>query len=481
MVLNLSPPTVDSVNWATLGHAYGPATDVPEYLALLESEEESDRKNAFDALYCTVYHQGTRYSASVAIVPFLVALAANPAVHGRDQLVGLLCNIALGDIRQFLPRGVDIASQRQEVERLQSLTIEDKEREFHKWVAASPNEWVQQLRMSERKYFEKRHLELEISLAAYDAVKDKALSTFCEFLRQDSDARAREAAAHAVAFFPESSHKTLPLLRPIVFQDESSGENIPEGILATAIVSYVLLLSTSLPSSPATTDDRAIVEQKLHYFLSHQSPVLRWAAAIGLSRLSIVDPLVLATLASTVTTPPEAVPKISFYFGGIGNYALESLEAACKARSTPVLALKSSLAALLDVLARPNCDKYDIILFTCCALLWPTPQDSPFNQDPPTRYEDLASEEQRRFFKAMAESRPTREEGPEGLEARTTWNLPADRDAYRRYVGLPEEGPYGRVVITWREQEEEEWKSCGCWMAIKSLTATYRKRWGTPA
>jgi hypothetical protein len=443
MALNTSPAAVDSIDWAAVRHAYGPATDIPELLSLLESEHKSDRDHAMYEFHGNVWHQGTRYPASVAIVPFLAALAANPAIYERDRIVHLLRDIALGYDHQFLPGGVDIASRRQEFERLRRLTIEDREREFHEWVAAALSEGERQDRMWERPHFENRCLELENELAVYDAVQDKALPTICDLLRQDDDAVVREAAARTVAFFPESSHKSLPLLRSMVFQNEDSGESIHEGLLATAIVSFILLLTTSLSSSPAATDDRTIVEQKLHHFLSHQSPILRWAAATGLSRLSIINPLVLATLASTVTTPPpEAVPNISFYFGRLEEYALESLEAACKVQPMPVSALKTSLTQLLDVLTSPNCYSYDTILSTCCTVLWPIPQDSPFNQNPPAKYEELASEEAERLIRALAEFSPAGSEELEGLEARKTWNLPADRNACRRYVGLPEEGPY---------------------------------------
>ena len=83
-------------DWAATYHAYGPATDIPNLLHMLESNELSDRQDAMWELCGNVFHQGTRYPASAVIVPFLVALAANPAIHDRDEIIGLLCHIALG-------------------------------------------------------------------------------------------------------------------------------------------------------------------------------------------------------------------------------------------------------------------------------------------------------------------------------------------------------------------------------------------------
>jgi hypothetical protein len=44
-----------------------------------------------------VYHQGSRYSASVAVVPFLVALVDDPTTPDRESLVSLLHSVVLGD------------------------------------------------------------------------------------------------------------------------------------------------------------------------------------------------------------------------------------------------------------------------------------------------------------------------------------------------------------------------------------------------
>src|ERR1700760_2528576 len=110
-----SVPT-SNINWAELTHAYGPATDVPYLLNMLESDEKSDRKNAMHEFYGNVFHQGTRYPASAAIVPFLTRLAASPAVHDRDQIIGLISSISLGYDHFYVPKGIDIASQRKELE-----------------------------------------------------------------------------------------------------------------------------------------------------------------------------------------------------------------------------------------------------------------------------------------------------------------------------------------------------------------------------
>ncbi|MFD0591832.1 hypothetical protein ACFQZ4_04065 [Catellatospora coxensis] len=90
---------VDAVAWHRLHHAYGPATDVPDQLRALRSRDEDRRADALACLSGNVYHQGTRWQASHAVVPFLVALVDDPETPDRAAVVGLLHRIAIGDRR----------------------------------------------------------------------------------------------------------------------------------------------------------------------------------------------------------------------------------------------------------------------------------------------------------------------------------------------------------------------------------------------
>jgi len=58
------PATLDGrehVDGAKLGHAYGPASDVPELLQRLRSDEEATREAAIYELHGNIWHQGTVY------------------------------------------------------------------------------------------------------------------------------------------------------------------------------------------------------------------------------------------------------------------------------------------------------------------------------------------------------------------------------------------------------------------------------------
>jgi len=84
------------INWSALKHAYGPATDVPELLKQLLSNNEKLRSNAMSELYGNIWHQHTVYEATASAVPFLVELLDSPRTSDRVSIATLLGLIARG-------------------------------------------------------------------------------------------------------------------------------------------------------------------------------------------------------------------------------------------------------------------------------------------------------------------------------------------------------------------------------------------------
>ncbi|KOX33673.1 MULTISPECIES: HEAT repeat domain-containing protein [unclassified Streptomyces] len=84
---------IEEVDWASLGHAYGPADDVPELLRGLASADPAERETALDAMYGAVHHQGDVYDSTLACIPFLLELVADPGVQDRGCIVELLTSI----------------------------------------------------------------------------------------------------------------------------------------------------------------------------------------------------------------------------------------------------------------------------------------------------------------------------------------------------------------------------------------------------
>lgn len=85
------------VDWASEAHAYGPADDVPDLLTAVAAGG-ADADEAIDELFGSVWHQGTVYSASPHVVPFLAELVRSGAlsIRQRTQVVVLLHSIGTG-------------------------------------------------------------------------------------------------------------------------------------------------------------------------------------------------------------------------------------------------------------------------------------------------------------------------------------------------------------------------------------------------
>ncbi|MGW2203090.1 HEAT repeat domain-containing protein [Streptomyces sp. NPDC001774] len=84
---------IEEVDWASLGHAYGPADDVPGMLRGLASPDSGERELALDGMYGAVHHQGDVYDSTLACIPFLLELVADPEVQDRGGIVELLTSI----------------------------------------------------------------------------------------------------------------------------------------------------------------------------------------------------------------------------------------------------------------------------------------------------------------------------------------------------------------------------------------------------
>ncbi|MFG2946342.1 HEAT repeat domain-containing protein [Streptomyces adustus] len=84
---------LESIDWASLGHAYGPAEDVPGWLRSMISPDPDVREEAFGSFYGAALHQGSIYSSTVASLPFLFAMADAPETPDRGEVVALLLSI----------------------------------------------------------------------------------------------------------------------------------------------------------------------------------------------------------------------------------------------------------------------------------------------------------------------------------------------------------------------------------------------------
>ncbi|MGZ2357619.1 PBS lyase [Streptomyces sp. 372A] len=95
---------IEEVDWASMRHAHGPADDVPALLRGLASADPAERERALDGMYGAVHHQGDVYPCTLACIPFLLELVADPWVPDRGDIVELLTSIG----------GIDLGSDDEE-------------------------------------------------------------------------------------------------------------------------------------------------------------------------------------------------------------------------------------------------------------------------------------------------------------------------------------------------------------------------------
>ncbi|MEU8308614.1 HEAT repeat domain-containing protein [Actinomadura sp. NPDC048955] len=395
---------LDGIDWAGLDHAYGSAEDVPGLLRALSSSDEEKREAAVGELFTNIFHQGSRYGASAAAVPFLVALAADPDTPERTWPLYLASALAIGYDEAHLPSGVDITAWREETARLRVTEPAAEKRRLDAWVAEAANEQERLYREAERDHFDfARVLRLiEADLAAYDAVRAE-LPTVASLLG-DGDSEVRAAAAYTASWFPEEAIATLPALDALL-----DVEHDPD-VIAHAIVAAGLL------------DGRALLP-RFREHLAGAEPLPRWAAAIALARLGAADAPVIAELAaSSASSPDTDAPEVAYLEGDLRLYSALALAELEEAPPDAVDAVLDGLSRTSDMESFPMAGAALRLTFGTPAVPLP-------------RFADLAPAQQR-TVRTIAELPPESWRWGNLLEILRAWGLPTVHDECRRYAGL---------------------------------------------
>jgi hypothetical protein len=287
---------LDHVNWSRLGHAYGPADDIPGQIRALRSADAQERKTAVWELYGNIFHQGTRYEATPHAVPFLLEVVAAPDTVVRAQVLGLLASVAIGYDETWLPDGIPVAQFREAAQGGEAL------------LAAAPHPGDEDFDEDEGDYAyleslseaDRNRLHAYVELAAYDAVRS-GVYMFRELL-SDADADVRQAAAYTLAWFPEAAAGSLPGLDALI------GDAEP--VAATALIAMGLL--------GGSIDEQCLRDER---------PVVRWAAAIAMARTR-GDDLPAAAVTELLTwagTTSDAGVPVPFFDGDAAGYAAMAL------------------------------------------------------------------------------------------------------------------------------------------------------------
>lgn len=85
---------LDQVNWSSLSHAHGDASDFPILVYAAISDDKHDREFALKLLHETIWHQGTLYPATAFALPFIIALVQSPEITNQVDFALLFATIA---------------------------------------------------------------------------------------------------------------------------------------------------------------------------------------------------------------------------------------------------------------------------------------------------------------------------------------------------------------------------------------------------
>jgi hypothetical protein len=87
---------LDKIDWESIRHRDGPATDIPKLLRDLISEDKKAQSGAVLELFKKIWYHGTVYEATSKAVPFLYEILENPSCSERFSIAWLLGSIANG-------------------------------------------------------------------------------------------------------------------------------------------------------------------------------------------------------------------------------------------------------------------------------------------------------------------------------------------------------------------------------------------------
>ncbi|MFJ3883367.1 hypothetical protein ACIPW5_38710 [Streptomyces sp. NPDC090077] len=292
---------LDDVDWAGLSHAYESADDVPGRIRTLCGSDDEAREKAFRYLFSSIFHQGSRYSASPFAVPFLARIAVAGPGAAREDTMWLLTRLAVDWHDEYdVTTGINVAGWRAAAaevspeellawyeEQLAAAMDADQRAELQEardWVAVgnSPDSrWS--------------------ALQSYDAVLAELPGLLV--LLDDDDARLRTRIAYLLAWFPELSTTSLPRLLSLAAHEKDP------------VTAATALLAAGLLGPASTVED-------ITPYLDAADPLMRWAAATALIRLAGLDEAAVGPglLGRTVTELTAAArhpfDRVTDYFGG---------------------------------------------------------------------------------------------------------------------------------------------------------------------
>lgn len=192
-------------DWENYHHAFGKADDAPDQLLALLAQDLKSREGAWEWMWSNLCHQGTRYSATLVAVPFLVEMLRHMK-QSRPWMICYLVNVALGNFNWHYPSG-----------------------------------YVQP---QARGAYMDETLDIEL----YQAVQDAGYPLFEELARDVEDEGVRCIALWSLAWFPAKREASLAVLEAAQRHDQA--------LIRGAAQFSLRLLNNPLPNREEADDEQ---------------------------------------------------------------------------------------------------------------------------------------------------------------------------------------------------------------------------------
>lgn len=227
------------IKWEELEHAYGDASDVPNLIQELLSEDPDVRDQALWSLYGNIFHQGTRYEATTYAIPFIFEIIRAPKTEEKVDLVKFTVDLALGYPEAYLPKGPNVENWIVDAEELKN----DIDSEVDDWI---------------------NHIDHFIK--CYKAVL-KEVPTYYDCL-ENEDEDLRVMAIFALAWFRETASQSASKIRELLKNEKN------ENVIASALISLSML--------DAYQDVKTDATEIKKYLTDNNPDIIRISASIAL-------------------------------------------------------------------------------------------------------------------------------------------------------------------------------------------------------
>jgi len=183
------------VDWSSVHHAHGEASDFPILINAALSTDEMDRDFALRLLHETIWHQGTIYQATAFAVPFIVDLIRSPDINNQADFANLLSSIAQGQgAFEDGFRSKEEEQKWREIFGAQGIDLEDFVAESKKWGQAARDEVRKNLRVLYPflNYPDGFNSYIASTLACYPELSDETIPLIEKAMELEKDENVRK-------------------------------------------------------------------------------------------------------------------------------------------------------------------------------------------------------------------------------------------------------------------------------------------------